>query len=308
LLTFDNFKGGWLMRKSPLITLLLAAAVASANVWAGDLVTIDFEQGIEGFDLHSNGYPTRLETQGYTFYSSSGLSTENSSGGSIAWCPAPGCTISMYGGYEANLDKLKSLDIVSALIAPGTGTVKVVGVTWDFAGNDPILILEDVPFDPSWTTHVFDGQWETTQLQRLEIQILTNTGGPILLDNIVVDTGYIEVGIDVLPGDEANVVYPNKSGKLPIAILSSAEFDATQIYVPSLKINSMPTAELVGAQNVDGVHGSDLVVTFPVQQSGILCNDTEVTITGYSQSSTDQISGVGSIDASECEDGGCHAY
>jgi len=296
------------MKKTPLITLFLVSAVASTNVWAGDLVTIDFEQGIEVFDLHSNGYPTRLETQGYTFYSSGGIATANGSGGSIAWCPGPGCVISMYDGPEATFDKLKSLDIAAAPIGPATGTVRVIGVTWDFAGNDPITIWEDVSFGPSWTTHVFDGQWETTQLQRLEIEILTNTGGPILLDNIVVDTGYIGVGIDVLPGDEANVVYPNKSGKLPVAILSSAEFDATQLYVPSLKINSMPTAELVGAQNVDGVHGPDLVVTFPVQQSGILCNDTEVTITGTSQSSTDQISGVDSIDASECEDGGCHAY
>jgi hypothetical protein len=298
------------MNKLPLITLFLASAVASTNSWAGDLVTIDFEQGIEGFDLHSNGYPTRLETQGYTFYSSGGIVTANASGGSIAWCPGPGCVISMYDGPEATFDKLKSLDIVAAPIGPGTGTVRVIGVTWDFSGLDPypISISKIVSFGPSLTTHVFDGEWETTQLQRLEIEILTNTGGPVMLDNIVVDTGYIEVGIDVLPGDEANVVYPNKSGKLPIAILSSAEFDATQIYVPILKINSMPTAELVGAQNVDGVHGSDLVVTFPVQQSGILCNDTEVTITGYSQSSTDQISGVGSIDASECEDGGCHAY
>jgi hypothetical protein len=112
----------------------------------------------------------------------------------------------------------------------------------------------------------------------------------------------------VLPGDEANVVYPNKGGKLPIAILSSAEFDATQVYVSGLKINQQPyVAELVGVENVDGLHGPDLVTQFPVQSSAIFCDDTEVSITGYTNNG-DSISGTGAIDATQCESGGCHPY
>ena len=42
----------------------------------------------------------------------------------------------------------------------------------------------------------------------------------------VIDTAQRNVDIDVLPGDEANVVYPNKGGKLPIAILSVQAQDA----------------------------------------------------------------------------------
>ena len=295
---------GRVMKKLPLILLFLASAATSTNAWS-DTEIIDFEGVIEEFDVGSNGLPTRIETQGYTFYSSGGIGT---GGGVVGWCPAPGCKISLYGD---NLNRLISLDVHSANFPSGSGTIEVVGEYWD----DPDRLETSavvLPFGPSSTTHtiwsglISDEDWQA--LEWVSIHIETNTGGPVALDNIVIDTGRRNVEIDVLPGDEANVVYPNKAGKLPIAILSSAEFDATQVYVSGMTINQQPhVAELVGVENVDGLHGPDLVTQFSVQSSAIFCDDTEVSITGYT-SNGEYISGTGAIDATECESGSCHPY
>ncbi|MEJ2139178.1 MAG: S8 family peptidase [Gammaproteobacteria bacterium] len=117
------------------------------------------------------------------------------------------------------------------------------------------------------------------------------------------------VGVDVLPGDSANVVYPNQTGKLPVAVLSSADFDATQVNPASLQFGA-GAAPALGApiiSNVDGQFGPDATVKFAVADSGILCDDTEVSLSGETYSGEPFI-GEDTIDASQCEAGGCHAY
>jgi hypothetical protein len=117
------------------------------------------------------------------------------------------------------------------------------------------------------------------------------------------------VSIDVLPGDAANQVYPNKTGRLPVAILGSAEFDATQVDPATLRfgVAQATIAEPVTISNVDGLHGDDTVARFNVAETGILCNDTEVTLTGATYAG-EPIAGTDTIDATQCETGGCHEY
>jgi hypothetical protein len=117
------------------------------------------------------------------------------------------------------------------------------------------------------------------------------------------------VNLDVLPGDSANKVYPNGSGKLPVAVLSSAEFDATQVDPATLRFGSAEAtiAEAVSVSDVDSQFGDDITAKFKVQESGIFCNDTEVTLTGTTYAG-DHFSGVDTIDSTECETGGCHVY
>ena len=96
---------------------------------------------------------------------------------------------------------------------------------------------------------------------------------------------------------------------MPVAILSSVEFDATQVDPATLKFGSAEAgvAEAVSIEDVDGLNGDDTRASFRVEESGIFCNDTEVSLTGETYAG-DPITGVDSIDATECESGGCHAY
>jgi subtilisin family serine protease len=115
--------------------------------------------------------------------------------------------------------------------------------------------------------------------------------------------------LDVLPGDPANVVYPNKTGKLPVAVLSSATFDATQVDPATLRfgVGQATPAEPPVVANVDGQYGDDTTARFQVFQSGIVCNDTDVSLSGATYAG-EQFIAEDAIDATECAEGGCHAY
>ena len=126
---------------------------------------------------------------------------------------------------------------------------------------------------------------------------------------LLAETTAIEVSIDVLPGDAANVVYPNRTGKLPVAILSGPDFDATTVDESSLLfgLGEAGPTEAGIISDVDGLHGDDLTVRFNVEESGIFCNATEVSVVGQTTGG-EAFSGTDMIDATQCETGGCHAY
>jgi hypothetical protein len=123
------------------------------------------------------------------------------------------------------------------------------------------------------------------------------------------DPAPLGVTIDIAPDDLTNAVFPNQGGKLPVAILSSPSFDATQVDPASLLLGDAsydptPPPEI---SNVDGLHGNDQTVQFFVAEIGIECNQTELRLSGTTYAG-DPIAGSGPIDASDCVAGGCHAY
>lgn len=115
--------------------------------------------------------------------------------------------------------------------------------------------------------------------------------------------------LDVLPGDPANVVYPNRTGKLPVAVLSSATFDAAQVDPATLRfgVGQAAPVEAPVIANVDGEHGDDTTVRFQMAGSGIVCNDTDVSLSGETYSG-EQFIAEDAIDATQCAEDGCHAY
>jgi hypothetical protein len=117
------------------------------------------------------------------------------------------------------------------------------------------------------------------------------------------------VAIDVLPGDAANKVYPNKGGQVPVAVLSAADFDASQVNPVTLRFGAAEAAPAGAAviSDVDGLYGPDATVKFRMAETGIFCADTEVSLTGETYAG-DPFTGTDAIDASECESGGCHVY
>jgi hypothetical protein len=122
-------------------------------------------------------------------------------------------------------------------------------------------------------------------------------------------TPALSIAIDVRPNNAGNKVFPNKSGKLPVALLSSAEFNAVQVNPASLKFGSGEAAitEVPDIEDVDGQFGADMVARFNVQDAGIFCGDSDVTLAGETYAG-EPFASTDSIDASACQTGGCHAY
>jgi hypothetical protein len=86
-------------------------------------------------------------------------------------------------------------------------------------------------------------------------------------------------------------------------------FDATQVDPATLRfgVREATSVDAPVIANVDGLYGADTTVKFQVAQSGILCNDTEVSLAGETYAG-EQFVGADVIDATACEAGGCHAY
>lgn len=136
---------------------------------------------------------------------------------------------------------------------------------------------------------------------------IPSISGPLACGDINNVASTIE--IDVLPDDDANKIYPNKGGKFPVAILSDATFDATQVDPATVRfgLGEAVPADLPIISDVDGLYGDDSTLSFWTEETGIFCNDTEVRLIGETYAG-DAIQGSDAIDASDCESGGCHPY
>ncbi len=93
----------------------------------------------------------------------------------------------------------------------------------------------------------------------------------------------IQVTIDVKPDSFPNSVNPKSKGVIPVAVLTTDDFDATTIDPLSVKFGPNEAGEVhdVGhEEDVDGDGDTDLILHFSTQTTGIACGDTSVTLTG----------------------------
>ena len=96
----------------------------------------------------------------------------------------------------------------------------------------------------------------------------------------------LPVSIDIKPGGNPNSVHPDSRGKIPLAILSTADFDATtEVDQSSLTFGSSgddPSLAFCprGAQDVNDDGLVDLVCHFHTQDTGFQCGDTEGILRG----------------------------
>lgn len=98
-----------------------------------------------------------------------------------------------------------------------------------------------------------------------------------------------QVSIDIKPGSSTNPINLKAKGVIPVAILSSATFDATQVVVSSVCFGDAENAsqrdctEAHGKGHPEDVNGDgrpDLVFHFNTQQTGIDAGDTQACLTG----------------------------
>jgi len=115
------------------------------------------------------------------------------------------------------------------------------------------------------------------------------------------------VDIDIKPGSDPNSININSMGLVPVAILTTDDFDATSVDPDTLIF--MAADDLIGdedyrncvrhgLEDVDGDGDLDLVCKFPQKTTWISCDTTEGVITGQTMNGqsifgTDSINPVG---------------
>lgn len=95
--------------------------------------------------------------------------------------------------------------------------------------------------------------------------------------------GVTEVAIDIKPGSDVNPINPKSKGVIPVAILTTDDFDATTVDVSSVAFGPDGASEAHGKghfEDVDGDGDTDLVMHFKTQDAGIASGDEEACLTG----------------------------
>ena len=120
----------------------------------------------------------------------------------------------------------------------------------------------------SWATNLVH---EDTYSSYLSSEIYVH--GPLIANPL-------EVSIDIAPYRDPNRIWPER-GRLAVAILTDETFDATQVD-PELVRFGPAEAQVMRDRivDIDRDGDTDLVLYFKTEETGIVCGDTEATLTG----------------------------
>jgi hypothetical protein len=112
----------------------------------------------------------------------------------------------------------------------------------------------------------------------------------------------IQVEIDIKPGETANDINLESKGKIPVAVLTTESFDATQVDWETVSFGpggSTESHERAHIEDVDLDGDMDMVLHFNTQETGIQCGDTEATLTGETFDGQ-SVTGTDAINTAKC--------
>lgn len=123
----------------------------------------------------------------------------------------------------------------------------------------------------------------------------SSTDNPLTVNNVTTDMTItanfnitqIDVTIDVKPGETPNSINPRNKGKIPVAIITTSDFSAGDVAPTSVhfgKTGNEASASHWSLVDVNGDGQIDLLLHFPTRDTGILCDDTQVFLTGKTHS------------------------
>ena len=105
------------------------------------------------------------------------------------------------------------------------------------------------------------------------------------------------VDIDIKPGSDPNAINVRSRGVIPVATLTTADFDATTVEPEMVQFSGASPVRWA-VEDVDSDTDWDMIFHFKTQETGIACGDTEAALTGetfdgQSINGTDSIKTVG---------------
>ena len=93
----------------------------------------------------------------------------------------------------------------------------------------------------------------------------------------------LRVSIDIKPGDKPTTIEPGRQGLIPVAILTTSQFDAATVDAATVSIGPTGTEAAVFRSMLDDVDrdgDTDQLLLFRVQEMGVKCGDTVILLKG----------------------------
>ena len=113
----------------------------------------------------------------------------------------------------------------------------------------------------------------------------------------------MRVSIDVKPGDTPTTIEPGRQGMIPIAILSTAQFDASTVDASTIRIGPTGTEATIFRSNMDDVDRDgkiDMLLLVRVQEMAIKCGNTTIILKAKTKAGR-QIEGSEVVKLEGCE-------
>ena len=132
-----------------------------------------------------------------------------------------------------------------------------------------------------------------------------NDDGPTHLNNIggyVVEYDRLVVPLDIKPGGFPNSINLDAPGKLPVAVLSTATFNAASIDPATVRFGRTGTETASLKHSLEDVNRDglrDFVCNFEIQETGLLCDDTSAVLTAYTTAGV-PVKGSDSVNILRC--------
>ena len=147
---------------------------------------------------------------------------------------------------------------------------------------------------------------------RLNGTFIDSTGA--VQDEFTILKALKTIDIDVDPWNDPNIILPESNTAIPVAIQGmsiaagdAVDFDATLVDAATVKLGTGNASNQAAPWivDIDGDAETDVVLGYWTQDTGIFCNDTDVSLVGET-STGETFMGTDSIDASDCVGTGCH--
>jgi len=169
-----------------------------------------------------------------------------------------------------------------------------------------MLWLQGAPGDPLGNPDFLTDQNLPTELPDFPGILLLDFENPqfpgtvftVNFQNLVVTRAPTNVTVDI-----RNSINSNSNGNIPVAVLSTDTFDATQLNIDSVAFGPNGASESHGRAHVEDVDAdgdSDMVLHFKTQNTGIQCSDVEATLTGTTHSG-EAATGTDAISLVNCQ-------
>ncbi len=112
----------------------------------------------------------------------------------------------------------------------------------------------------------------------------------VMIASTVAAAQAVRVTIDVKPGDNPTSVEPDREGMMPVAVLSTSQFDAMSINPQTIRVGptgteAEPFRSMSDDVNRDG--RTDLMVLIRVQDMKAKCGDKVIRLTAKTKTGAD---------------------